>query len=340
VVLLLVLVLVATSIMLVYAMAKTTLLDAKRAERRIETARAQLLARSGVAIAVRALQDDAASQDPIEQAMDSAGDAWALLSAQPIEIEGGGTLHIRVRDAGSKISINALVDADGARIGEISRGFLVTALEAIVDHTPALRQSRWSNDERRAELADAILDWIDRDEETRIGTPEETHYERADSAPLNRPVFSLDELAGVPEMDPLLLEGLAAYFSPYPIYPTQTGGGGVNLNTAPAHVLALLYHGAEFDMRLVNDDDVYRLLKARDDDRLFCPTPSEESCTTLEAELHTGSGEEVFPPLQYQGSVFYVDIEARYGRSRACVHTVIDRGQPAQPKTMLYRLGC
>ena len=139
-------------------------------------------------------------------------------------------LAVGASACGALIGINSLLGPDGNRIGEDSRAFLDAALEVVLDSTPDLRRLNLG-DEKRGDLADAILDWIDADDATRIGTPEATFYERADGRPLDRPLLSLDELATVPGMDPLLLETLQMYFSPYPRYPTEGGGGGVNPET-------------------------------------------------------------------------------------------------------------
>jgi len=335
VVLLLVMVMIAVSISIAYATAKTSAVDVLSARQREHQGRAQVLARSGVAIATRALLDDAAAQDPLNQ-VEGPYDAWALLGRQSIELEDGGLLDIQVSDAGARIAINALLDPQGKRIEDKSHGFLVAALEVIGDSTPELRQLNLG-DEKRADLADAILDWIDSDDETRIGTPEASYYERADGKPLNRPLFSLDELAGVPGLDPLLLDALHAYFSPYPLYPTEGNGGGINPNTAPPHVLSLLYYGAT-DMRMVDEDLVFRILKIRQEGNVFCPSAGQqEKCVDFAQELDI---QQTFPPLQYTGSVFHVDVEARYQNARACVHSVIDRSFPQAPAVLLQRLDC
>jgi type II secretory pathway component PulK len=340
VVLMLVLVIIVLSISLVYALTKTTTLDVISMRQREHLVRAQILARSGLAIAERALLDDVIDSDPLAAAVDGVDDAWTLLSRTPIDLGDGGELRVRVRDAASKIGLNALLGPEGERIEERSREFLVEALGTIVENTPELARSPLANDERRGDLADAILDWIDSDDETRIGTPEESFYATRDGKPLDRPILSIDELAAVPDMDPLLLDVLAAYFSPYPLHPTEGDGGGVNPNTAPPHVLSLLYTGNEVGMQLVSEDDVFRILDLREEGKYFCPgEDAGEDCLSLGQELRR-EGEQAFPPLQYQSQVFRVDVEARFGEARSCVSAVIDRAYPEGPATLIRRLGC
>ena len=142
VVLLLVLVLVVVAISTAYALAKTSVIEAISTRQYGQYARATLLARSGIALAVRTLQDDVLEGDPITQQVESELDAWALLSKQEIELPGEAVLHVTVRDTGGRLNLNALVDAKGARIGESSKEFLKAALANIAETAPAFRRRR------------------------------------------------------------------------------------------------------------------------------------------------------------------------------------------------------
>lgn len=342
IVLLLVLVLVVVAISTAYAMSKTSLIEVLASRQSAQHTRADLLARSGVGLAERALVDDLLEGTDVTRTVESDLDAWALLSRQEIELPGGALLRVRIHDAGNKIDINALVDAEGKRIGESSKTFLKAVFAHLRDTAPEFKGSSALGDQEIDDLSDAILDWIDKDDETRVGTPEPEYYveiKKAKSPPLNRPVFSLDELAPVPGMDPLLLEALKAYFTPYPMFP-GSDGGGVNLNTAPAHVLALIFHGVADDQRMLDQRDVFEILKARREGKVFCTTAAQEPCTTFSETVGIAEGEAIFPPLTFTSRVFAVDVEATVGDTRACVHSVIDRGTGAEPKTLYYELGC
>lgn len=342
VVLLLVLVLVVVAISTAYAMSKTSLIEVLATRQSAQHTRADLLARSGVGLAERALLDDLVEGTDLTRAVESDLDAWALLSHQEIELPGGALLRVHIHDAGNRINLNALLDPEGKRIGETSKNFLKAVLAHLRDTAPEFKGSSSLGDQEIDDLSDAILDWIDKDDETRVGTPEPEYYveiKKAKSAPLNRPVFSLDELAPVPGMDPLLLEALKAYFTPYPMFP-GTDGGGVNLNTAPAHVLALIFHGVGDDQRLVDQRDVFEILKAREEHRVFCPAPGVDPCTSFSQVAGIAEGETIFPPLAYTSRVFAVNVEALVGETRACVQAVIDRGDGSEPKLLYYELGC
>jgi len=269
-------------------------------------------------------------------------DAWAILSQQEIALPGDALLRVKVTDVGGKLNLNALVDRDGKRIGEASKSFLKAALAHIADTAPAFKGSSSYGDEDVDDLADALLDWLDKDDETRVGTPEEEYYvgiKKAAGAPLNRPVFSIDELAAVPGLDALMLEALKAYFTTYPMFP-PANGGGANLNTAPAHVLGMVYHGLGEEFELLDQRDVFELLKVRDEGGVFCPSDAPEPCTNFFRTLGIAEGEQIFPPLAFASRVFRIDSEARVGETRACVTSVVDRGDGAEPKTLYFRLGC
>jgi type II secretory pathway component PulK len=342
VVLLLVLVLVVVAISTAYAMSKTSLIEVMSTRQYGQYARATLLARSGVALGVRALQDDLLEGDDTTRQVESELDAWALLSRQEIELPGDARLRVSVRDMGGKLNLNALVDGTGNRIGESSKAFLKAALAHIAETAPAFKGSSAYGDEDVDDLADALLDWLDKDEDTRLGTPEEEYYveiKKGAAAPLNRPVFSLDELAPVPGLDALMLEALKAYFTTYPMFP-PADGGGANLNTAPPHVLGMIFHGLGQEFEMLDPRDVFELLKLRGEGSVFCPGDGPPPCTSFFRALGIAEGEEIFPPLSYASRVFRIDSEARVGETRACVSSVVDRGDGAEPKTLYFRLGC
>jgi len=342
VVLLLVLVLIVVAVSTAYAMSKTSLIEVLSSRQHAQHERAELLAKSGIALAKRTLQDDLVEGDDVTKAVESDRDAWAVLAHQEIELPGGALLRVGVRDVGNKIDLNALIDAEGKRV-ESSKNFLKAVLAHIRDTVPEFKGSSKLGDEDIDELADAILDWLDKDEETRVGTPEQEFYvemKKTKSAPLNRPVFDLDELAGVPGMDPLLLDALKAYFTPYPMFPGQSGGGGVNLNTAPAHVLGLIYHGVGEEFELVDQRDVFEILKARSEGKVFCSGAGAPPCVEFAPTVGLAAGEQIFPPLTFQSRVFAIDSQATIGETRACVRAVVDRGTGAEMKTLYYELGC
>jgi len=343
-VLLLVLVLVATTIGAVYAFARITLLGVASARQRVDRTRAELLARTSLDLARRALFDDQNSPEPVHSQLDSAEDAWAVLSREPIvDPDTGMRVSIRIRDGGQRIDLNALLDEQG-RAQQFSAPFLRDALDKIIEQLPGRTEDK--RYETR-ELSEAILDWIDSDTETRLGDEEAEFYtdQRAEALPIDRPLLSLSELEGIPGLDRTLLDALDAYFAPSLDFPRSGGGGGLNPNTAPPYLLAMLYLVAsESDTRFVEDDDVFRVLRAREDGQLFCPGDAaavSERCTDFGSTI--GRGETIFPPIRFSSESFAIDIEARAdaAEARACVQAVFSRRAPDEGGGLLsYRLGC
>ena len=190
------------------------------------------------------------------------------------------------------------------------------------------------------EIADAILDWLDHDTETRLGDDEDDYYtDQGDALPPNRPIFTMGELGGIPGMDDLLLETLATYFTAQPMFVTLQESG-VNPNTAPTHILALLYQGTSLGKTLMTNDDVFRILEARQEGTVFCPPEYGEDCESFN-EFMGEANPTYFPPLRYTSEIFSIRSVAQMGEVRACYTTVVRRSsEGAEFQTLLYRTDC
>lgn len=335
VVLLLVLVILTLTIGSVYAFQIRTTVDVIAVHHRTDRARAQMLARSGIDLATRAIIDDSTTaEDPYAAAQETAEDAWRLLSRQPIEVPGGGVVELVIQDAASKINLNGLIDEKGAPRPE-SAEFLKQALTFIVEQMPGRDEDKPYKPD---EIAEGILDWIDADAQNRLGDDEKEAMARPNAPvqPLDRPLLTLAELDGVPGIDGPLLETLDYYFTCFPLVPTLDASG-LNPNTAPAHVLALLYHGTEGDHRLIDKDDLFRVLRGRREGKIFCEQADQERCAEIAPEI--GSvGETVFPPLTYHSDVFEISSTGRVNESRVRIVAVLDRSDPASPALLSYRI--
>ena len=338
VVLLLVLVILVACISTVYAFTRTTTLEVLSSRHRNDRTRATLLARSGVRIAERVLLDDLDWGDELTRLLESERDDWVLLTRAPIEVPGGGELRIGIVDGGARINLNGLIDATG-QAHRPSRPFLEIALERIIESMPGRAEEKLYDADA---IAVGILDWLDADDQTAsFGDNEARFYggTDADAVPLDRPLFSIDELAAVPGMDRLLVEALKDYFTTYPMFPAVEKSG-INPNTAPAHVLGLVYHyqGNASEGRLFDRDDVFRILRFREEDRVFCRDLSREACESFLEHMEI-FGDLVYPPLQFASDVFEIEVEASYGETRACVTRVIDRSD-LEVRTLAYRMEC
>jgi general secretion pathway protein K len=333
--LLLVLVIVVMTIGSVYAFARTTLLDVMGMRHRAELVRARMLAQSGVELAKRAILDDIllAEDDELGN-LDSEADPWSILSREPIAVAENAELRITIRDAGSRINLNGLIDGEG-NSDDRSAAFLKTLLdEKIIEDLPGRQEEKFYEAE---DIANAMLDWIDTDETTKLGDQEAEFYERegGTGTPPNRPLFALEELAGIPGMDFLLLEGLRAYFTVHPMFPSEESIG-VNPNTAPPHVLSALYIPASGEL-LTDESKVRRILQARREGSLFCPQSTTEPCVTLASVDAIDVGQTPFPPPQFESDAFTIESEGRVGVARARLIVIVDRSDPSDMKTLEYR---
>jgi general secretion pathway protein K len=179
-------------------------------------------------------------------------------------------------------------------------------------------------------LAHNLMDYVDADSERVKGGAEDEEYlaRRPPSRAANRALLSVDELRAVEGFTPELVEALRPYVTVYP----YTGSNiGINPNTAPPWVLALLYTGVSGDTHLVEEEDVRRILETREAGALLCADEaSHPSCTPLRSILPDG----VFPEASFAADVFVVTAEARAGDAVRTVTAVVDRSELAKPKLL------
>ncbi len=181
------------------------------------------------------------------------------------------------------------------------------------------------------QLADSLIDWVDEDSDHQRGGPEDEYYQRQDPpyAASNQPLMSVDELRLIEGFDAKLVDAMRDYVTVYP----YAGGGGINLNTAPPHVLALLYYDDGVDLVLAGRETVRRILEARKDGGLICPEgQSVEGCTPIR-EIVTNA---IYPPPTFRSQVFSVRAEARVGDVRRVVVAVIDRSEAESPQVLSW----
>ena len=303
--------------------------DGFAAQNRDGAARAEALARGGVRLAVAALLADRLRESEQEFAADTAQDGWALLSGLPFELPDGGLLRVRVEDAGAKLSLNALFK-EGAPRDETSEIFLGELLTKVIDEIPVRPEQKLYDVEV---LARSLIDWVDVDD-IRVAGGAEDEYYQAQEPPYraaNRPLLSLDELLLVEGFDAQLVNALRPYVDVQPL----VKGDGVNPNTAPDWVLALLYHGVAGSQRLADEDTVRRILDIREQKGILCADEANNPACTPLREAIDG---EVFPPPTYHSDVFRVTAEARYGEVRRTVEAVVDRSDAENLAVLAWRV--
>jgi general secretion pathway protein K len=152
--------------------------------------------------------------------VDSLEEPWALEGgAMPV---GGGSVSVSITDEERFFPINALVTGVSKQLGRLEQfRRLLDALE--IDE----------------EIADAVVDWIDEDDETSPDGAESDYYASlpAPYRARNGPIESLDEL--------LFIRGMTAEsyarLAPHLTTVRPTGEKFTNLNTAGPVVLAALH---------------------------------------------------------------------------------------------------
>ena len=93
----------------VIAFARRATIDAQIANNRDAAARVEALARGGVQIATLLLLREAGGEDV--PAGDTYLSGWARAKDYRIETEDGGSLHLEILDAGSRLNLNAVLEA-------------------------------------------------------------------------------------------------------------------------------------------------------------------------------------------------------------------------------------
>ena len=306
------------------------------------TAEADALAFGGFVIgtallAEDLLQDLSGAAPPSESYLD----VWSQVSGVPLISPSGTTLQLRIEDAGARLNLNALFTMNEGGtwvVREETPEFLRQVLEKVIDELQVAPGQK-VYDPR--ELAAALIDFVDGDDATANGSPEDDYYQRLDPPyrALNRPLLSVDELLLVEGFDGVLVDALRPYVTVYPFAAVDCGkqgkGCGVNLNTAPPHVLALLWFDDGVEHRLADEDTVRRILRVRSEGGLWCGEgPSREGCTPI-SEIVPNP---IFPPPTYATQVFAVSAEARVGEVRRTRVAVMYRSASSLPVLLSWKI--
>ncbi len=172
----------------------------------------------------------------------SLGQPWAQgLVARPIET---ATAAGVLRDAQGKFNINNLVDGAGKRREEDAQVFIRLLKILKLD----------------ANIADAVVDWLDRDDDTSVpGGAENGYYwsQRPAYRAANRTIGSVDELRRVKGIDDRVFIALSPFITALPAT-TNAPRTWININTAPQEVLRAV-------LDKVSDDEIVEIIRVRVD---------------------------------------------------------------------------
>jgi general secretion pathway protein K len=208
-----VLLITAVITIIVATMATQQSVDIRRTMNVLDRNQAYLLTLGAEAWAKRVLEEDL-KQGNLDYRLED----WAV-SLPPIDVE-GGTISGFIQDRNGCFNLNNLVENGVGRPDDINR---FKRLLAALDLSP--------------DLADAVVDWIDTDNQVSYpGGAESDYYARLETpyAIANRPLISSSELAAVKGMTP---EALAKLRPQVCALPKRTR---ININTATPEVLMTL----------------------------------------------------------------------------------------------------
>ena len=178
------------------------------------------------ALGAESLAHKVLERDARESETDHLGEMWAMVMP-PLPIE-GGSVQGRLHDLSGRFNLNSVVDGQGQ--GDTYGFEQFRRLLVSLDLDPA--------------LADALLDWIDSDDEVTFpGGAEEAWYLSREPPyrVANRPLVSVSELRLVRGFDNDVMMVLAPYVAALPV------DTALNINTAPARVLASLADQLQLD---------------------------------------------------------------------------------------------
>jgi type II secretory pathway component PulK len=316
--------------------------DALIARNRDAAAEAEALVAGGMQLAVALLVEDRLDElAGTTPKSDTYRDLWAAASKFPLVTPTGTTLRLRIEDAGARLNLNALFEVDDQgdlKARDQAAAFLTQLLAKVIGELPvAPIDKRYEP----AELAANLIDFVDKDDVTANGSAEDELYQRL-SPPYraqNRPLLSVDELRLVAGFDAQLVDALRPYVTVYPYVPKGCGnageGCGVNLNTAPPHVLALLWYDDGVEQRLADEDTVRQILKVRAEGGLLCGEgASSEGCTPIREIVPNA----IFPPPTFATQIFEISAEATVGDVRRTGVAVVDRTALALPQLLSWHV--
>ena len=306
-------------------------IDSMIARNREFAARAEALARGGVRLGTLLLLDDLLRDRETPSVGDTLAEPWAQARYVQIPLEDGASLRVRIEDTGSRLNLNAIFQFDESGAAHDNATALLEALlEKVIDEMPIPPGEKFYD---HSELVANLIDYVDADELRQRGGPEDEVYQDRDppQRAANRPLLSLHELRAVEGFDQRLVAGLRPYLTVYPF----AGQEGINPNTAPPHVLGLLFSDDGADLRFADEEQVRQILEIRQEGGFVCgDDQSGEGCTPMR-EIVTNA---IYPPPSYRSAIFTITAEARVGDVRRSIEAILDRESGAEPLLLSWRV--
>lgn len=225
--------------------------------------------------------------------VDYLGEDWAKpLPGFPLE---GGTVTIRVSDAQGRFNLNNLADSNR------------TVAQKNAQMFRQLLQRTGLN----PDLADAVIDWIDKDDSPGPNGAEDGYYLTLPSPyrAANRPIETVDELRLVKGFNTEALKRLR------PLVIVLPGTTDVNINTAPPEVIDAMFESPP------GVAVVQQMISGREN------TPFSD-CGAL-TQRHPGDQKQFLGKCGVTTKYFEVMIDAKFGRLNRHVLGLIERNGKA-----------
>jgi type II secretory pathway component PulK len=304
--------------------------DTLIARNRDSAARAEAVARGGIRLATLLLLEDVING----AGGDTHEDLWSQVGLAEIPIDEISSLRLQIQDAGEKLNLNAVFQfGEDGQADENALPFLEAILEKVIEEMPILPGERALYD--IPELATSLIDYVDEDDSSLRGGLEDDVYQRRDppQRAANRPLLSVDQLRSVEGFDAGLVDALRPYVTVFP----YAGRTGINPNTAPPHVLALIFFNDGIDFTLAREESVREILRVRQEGGQICGGgQSQTECTPIE-EIVTNANA-IYPPLGYSSDVFTARAEATVAGVRRTIEAVLDRKVGGHPVLLSWRV--
>jgi general secretion pathway protein K len=159
-------------------------------------------------------------------------------------------------------------------------------------------------------LSDAVLDWLDPDQNVRGSAGAEDADYLSLKPPYraaNRAFSDVSELLQVKGFDIKMLKKLSPYISTLPF-----NGVRININTAPVGLLRIL------GKNLLSQAESEQLISGR-------PEEGYSVKNFLQHDMMAGEQELASPLIDSQSSYFLIRSQAEFGRARKKIHSLVER---------------
>lgn len=237
--------------------------------------RLSLVAKSGLRLASTMI-----SQNSQQRAYTYPGVTDALHEIPFKDLEGRVSMRVRIEDENSKFNIDSLVYPNGI-LNEVAIDSLVRLLEAL---------------SLSPNIADRMVDWIDRDQEPRLPDSEKGSK--------NQNFDSADEIFLIPGIDRSAGEKLLPYITVY-------GNGLININGAEVPVLMSL-------SPLIDKGMAERIVQFRE------VKPFERAEEILKVAGFEAMGQSLMGRLTVKGGAFRVICTGSEGEIRRIIESVLE----------------